>query len=160
MTGSHRHDRAEIGIAAGLIAIAAFVFWQAGRIDAASGYSTVGPRFTPLVVAAGLLLVGVLLLRDALAGGWKGMDGVHPPEPFCRPAFLWIAAGLAAHMAIIGTVGFTLASTLLFIAVARGFGSRKPLRDALIGAALAAAVFLFFTRVLNLALPALVPGWI
>jgi len=160
MTGSHRHDRAEIGIASGLIAIAAFIFWQAGQIDAASGYSAVGPRFTPLVVASGLLLVGVLLLKDALAGGWKGMDGVHPPEPFCAPAFLWIAAGLAVHMAIIGTVGFTPASTLLFVVVARGFGSRTPLRDALIGAALAASVFLFFTRVLNLALPALVPGWI
>jgi len=160
MARTHRRDRAEIGIAAGLLAIAAFIFWQTGQIDAASGYSAVGPRFTPLVVAAGLAIVGVGLLKDALGGGWKGMEGVHPPEPFFAPAFLWIAGGLAVHMAIIGRVGFTPASTLLFVAVARGFGSRRPFRDALIGATLSAAVFLFFTRVLNLALPALVPRWI
>ena len=160
MTGSHRHDRAEIGIAAGLIAIAAFVFWQAGRIDAASGYSTVGPRFTPLVVAAGLLLVGVLLLRDALAGGWKGMDGVHPPRAVL-PAGVPVDRrrtrgphGDHRHRRLHAGVD---------VAVHRRRARlRQPhaLRDALIGAALAAAVFLFFTRVLNLALPALVPGWI
>ena len=57
-------------------------------------------------------------------------------------------------MAIIGVAGFTIASTLLFVAVARGFGSRRVAHDAIVGLVLTAAVFLFFTRVLGLAMPA------
>jgi putative tricarboxylic transport membrane protein len=57
-------------------------------------------------------------------------------------------------MAIIGVVGFTAASTMLFVAVARGFGSTRVAHDALVGFVLTAAVFVFFTRVLGLSLPA------
>jgi putative tricarboxylic transport membrane protein len=55
---------------------------------------------------------------------------------------------------VIGIVGFTVSSTLLFMAVARGFGSRRVVHDAIVGLILSAAVYLFFTRVLGLAMPA------
>ncbi len=158
MEQGRRHDRAQLVISAALIALAVFIVVQAHLIPADGGYSAIGPRFSPLLVAAGLGVVGALLLRQALSGGWKGMDGATPPEPFYRPAFLWIAGGLALHMLVIGTIGFTLASGVLFVMVARGFGSRRPVHDAVIGFVLAVAVFLFFTRVLGLALPALVAG--
>ena len=79
--------RAQPAIAALLIGLAAFVFWQVQRIPADGGYSAVGPRFTPMLIAAGLLIVGGLLLWQAWSGGWKGMEGVAPPEPFFAPAF-------------------------------------------------------------------------
>jgi len=153
--GAHGpRDRAHVAISALLIALALFVFWQVRSIPADGGYSAVGPRFTPLLIGAGILIVGAVLLWQALFRGWKGLQGTEPPEPFYTPAFLLIAGGLVAHMIVIGLVGFTIASTLLFAMGARGFGSRRLLRDAIIGFVLAAIVFLFFTRVLNLALPA------
>jgi putative tricarboxylic transport membrane protein len=94
-----------------------------------------------------------MLLRHPLAGGWRDIPP-PPEEPLHAPSFGWIAGGLAVQMAIIGVIGFTLASTLLFAAVARGFGSRRLAHDAIVGFVLAAAVFLFFTRVLGLSLPA------
>ena len=153
-TRIHR-DRAQLAISALVIALAAFVFWQSQLIPADGGYSAIGPRFTPLIIAAGLLVTGLMMLRQALtAGGWRGMEGAEPAERFYPPAFLWIVGGLALHMIVIGQAGFTLASTMLFTLVARGFGSQRVVHVAVIGFMLAAAVFLFFTRVLNLALPA------
>ena len=49
--------------------------------------------------------------------------------------------------------GFVIASSALFWVAARGFGSRRPLRDAVIAVALAVVVFLAFTRGLGLSLP-------
>ncbi|MCA3600465.1 MAG: tripartite tricarboxylate transporter TctB family protein, partial [Methylobacterium sp.] len=45
--------------------------------------------------------------------------------------------------------GFILSSTLLFACVARGFGSRKLLRDALIGFGLALISYVGFDRILG-----------
>jgi putative tricarboxylic transport membrane protein len=147
-------DRAQVAIACALIAFAAFVFWQVAEIPADGGYSAVGPRFTPLLIGAGLLGLGVLLLGSALTTGWKGMEGAQPAERLHAPALLWIVGALVAHMLVIGVAGFTLASTMLFVMVARGFGSRRVAHDAIVGFVLAVVVFLFFTRVLSVSLPA------
>ncbi|MEO8485200.1 MAG: tripartite tricarboxylate transporter TctB family protein [Betaproteobacteria bacterium] len=149
---SRERNGAEIAISAAVVALALFVFEQLSSIPADGGYSAVGPRFAPMIVGVGLLAIGLLLLRQALTGGWRDMAPA-PDEPLHGPSFAWIAGGLALQMAIIGVVGFTVASTLLFAAVARGFGSRRPLHDAIVGAIVAIAVFLFFTRVLGLSLP-------
>jgi putative tricarboxylic transport membrane protein len=146
-------DRGGLAISVAVVALALFVFVELPSIPADGGYSAVGPRFAPMLVGIGLLVIGLLLLRQALAGGWRDMPP-PPDEPLHAPAFGWIAGGLAVQMAIIALVGFTIASTLLFVAVARGFGSRRLAHDAIVGAVLAAAVFLFFTRVLGLSLPA------
>jgi len=148
-----RRDRAEIAISVAVVALAAYVFTELPSIPAEGGYSAVGPRFAPLIVGVGLLAIGLLLLRQALTGGWRD-SGPPPDEAMHAPAFGWIAGGLVAQMAVIGVVGFTIASTLLFVAVARGFGSRRVVRDAAVGLVLAAAVFAFFTRVLGLSMPA------
>lgn len=147
-------DRAQVTIACSLIALALFMFWQVQLIPSDGGYSTIGPRFTPMLIGVGTLIVGGVLLYEALTRGWRGIEGTEPPEAFYASAFLWIAGGLLLLMIVIGFVGFTLASALLFTMVARAFGSRRVVHDAIIGFVLAALVFLFFTRVLNLALPA------
>jgi putative tricarboxylic transport membrane protein len=153
-----RSDRGEVAISVGLIVLAIVVVVQSFAISGEGGYSAIGPRFSPLLVAVGLAVIGALLLREALRGGWRAMEGAVPAERFEPMPFAWIAGGLLVHMAIIGVVGFTVASTLLFASVARGMGSRRALRDLIIGAVFAAIIFLLFTRVLNLSLPPLVRG--
>jgi len=146
-------DRAEIAISVAVVALALFVFSELPSIPAEGGYSSVGPRFAPLIVGLGLLAIGLLLLRQALTGGWRDR-GPPPDEAMHLPSFGWIVGGLVVQMAIIGVTGFTVASTLLFVAVARGFGSTRVAHDAIVGFVLTAAVFVFFTRVLGLSLPA------
>ena len=137
-----------------MLALGAGAALVTAALPAEGGYAGIGPNFMPALVAGGLVLIGAWLLYEALTGGWRQrapQDGHFQTQPF-----LWVSAGLFAHMALIGAAGFVIAGTALFACVARGFGSRRVLRDLAIGAALALAVYLFFTQVLNVSLPA---GW-
>ena len=71
--------------------------------------------------------------------------------------FVWVSAGLFAHMALIGWAGFIIAGTVLFACVARGFGSRRIVRDLAIALVMSVAIYLFFVKLLNVNLPA---GWL
>jgi putative tricarboxylic transport membrane protein len=53
------------------------------------------------------------------------------------------------NAALIDKIGFILASTIMFTLVARGFGSEKWWRDALIGFCLAFVSYFGFDRVLG-----------
>jgi putative tricarboxylic transport membrane protein len=152
-----RAHLAEAAIAAGLVAIGAFVAVQTYGLPEAPGYAKVGPRLFPGLIAAGLFVCGVLLLREALTGGFRKLPEVTRP-PIDWPAFGWVSAGVLAHMLVIGWAGFIVASTVLFACCARAFGSRRVLHDVLIGVALAVVVFLVFTRGLGLALPSGLPA--
>jgi putative tricarboxylic transport membrane protein len=50
---------------------------------------------------------------------------------------------------LIGPLGFSAASTVMFVLVAYGFGSRQPLRDAGIGLVLALAAYFGFAKALG-----------
>jgi hypothetical protein len=67
-----------------------------------------------------------------------------------RAALLWILAGLVLNVVLIGPAGFTIASTILFVCVARGFGSKAIVRDALIGAAFALVAYFGFATTLGI----------
>ncbi|HZA96476.1 MAG TPA: tripartite tricarboxylate transporter TctB family protein [Burkholderiaceae bacterium] len=153
--------RAELILSAGVLALGSFALYTALRLPSAGGYSGIGPNAIPVAVAGGLAALGVWLLIEALTGGWRARTSDDPLErgehAFHAPAFAWVTAGLFAQMALIHTAGFVLGAAVLFTAVARGFGSTRPVRDAAIGLALGLAVFLFFVKFLNVGLPA---GWL
>ena len=156
-----RASVAEVALSLGVLALGIGAAATTAMLPGEGGYAKIGPNFMPAVVSLGLLACGAWLLFDALRGGWRD----RPPDdaalrgehPYHAPGFLWITAGLAAQMVLIGTAGFVLAGAVLFAAVARGFGSRRWLRDGARGLVMATLVFLFFVRVLNVNLPA---GWL
>ncbi len=65
-----------------------------------------------------------------------------------------ILAALILDLILIRRAGFVLASTVLFWGVALGFGDRRPVRSLVVGFVLALGVYLAFTRLLGLTLPA------
>jgi putative tricarboxylic transport membrane protein len=149
-------SKGELLLSLGLLALGAFVLYETQSIAEAQGYAQIGPRLFPSVIGAGLAICGAMLAWHAVAGGWRNM----PPDQLDHAspdwtAFATISAGIVLHMAVIGYVGFILAGVLLFVLVARGFGSRRVLRDALVALVLSAVVYVIFTRVLGLRLPAL-----
>jgi len=153
--------RAEWVISVGVLLLGCAATWVALQLPDGGGYARVGPNVIPRVVAGGLVLMGLWLLAEVLTGGWRA---AVPDDPAARGehafhgrAFVWVAAGLLAQMLLIGHAGFVVAGVALFTLVARGFGSRRPLRDAAAGTLMTVAVFLFFVRFLNVGLPA---GWL
>lgn len=156
-----RRSRAELALAIGVLLLGAGTAVGTMLLPSQGGYARIGPNFMPGVAGAGLILLGVWLLYEALTGGWRNM----PPQEaeargehaFHAPAFAWISAGLFAHIALIQSGGFVLAGAALFACVARGFGSARFLRDLAIGFVMALAVFSFFLLVLTVNLPS---GWL
>ncbi len=69
-------------------------------------------------------------------------------------AFAWITGGIILYGLLVERAGFLIASTLLFVLVARGFASRRWLLNAVIGLAVAAFIFAVFNYGLGLQLPA------
>jgi putative tricarboxylic transport membrane protein len=135
-------------IAAGVLVLAVVMFWQTMSIPVSPIYAKVGPTVVPMMTAVALGMLGLLLLIDAWQGGWQPEEekAVTPD----RAALLWITAGLVLNVVLIGPVGFTIASIVLFVCVARGFGSNRIVRDALIGAAFALVAYFGFALTLGI----------
>lgn len=144
----------EVALSLGVAALGVGAAFVTASLPSEGGYAGIGPNFMPALVSAGLVVVGVWLLFEALTGGWRRRQEL--PQRLRRAPFVWVSAGLFAHMALIAWAGFVPAGAALFVCVARGFGSERFLRDLAIGVALALAVYAFFTLVLNVQLPA---GW-
>ena len=145
----------QLAVAAGVAALGAVVLWGSFHLPTGGGYAQVGPGVVPRIVGVGLLLVGALLVREALAGGFRGLDEAEERRlGMDWAAFAWITAGIIAYGLAIVRAGFVLSSIALFVLVARGFGSRRWLMNTVIGALLASAIFALFNSGLGLTLPA------
>ncbi|HEX6157238.1 MAG TPA: tripartite tricarboxylate transporter TctB family protein [Burkholderiales bacterium] len=148
-------SRAEVALSLGVIALGVGVAGVTATLPSEGGYAGIGPNFIPAVVAAGIIVLGVWLAIEAFAGGWR--DAPQQEAVFQKSPFLWVSAGLFAHMALIGWAGFIIAGTVLFACVARGFGSRRIARDLAIALVFTLGIYLFFVKLLNVNLPA---GWL
>jgi putative tricarboxylic transport membrane protein len=147
MTGSTGAGPAwgETGVGVAVLALAAVVGWQTTLIPHNAIYAQVGPTVIPWLATGLMALLGLVLAWRGVRGGWQ-----HEEHGAFAPRGLgWLLAGLVLNVVLIGTAGFVIASTVLFVCTALAFGSRNPLRDAGIGFALALAAYAAFDRVLG-----------
>ena len=119
-------------------------------------------RIAPLVIGGeaggtdyfgGILLLGLAISFVAALRAFPRHRGTPAPRSWNRAALATLALALAVNVALFSTAGFVVASATLFVITARAFGSRRVLRDALIGVGLSALIFIAFTRGLGVALP-------
>ncbi|HMN78660.1 MAG TPA: tripartite tricarboxylate transporter TctB family protein [Burkholderiaceae bacterium] len=142
-------------VVVGIAVLLAAAFFGAGltSIDDQGGYSGLSPRFLPMLVTIGLAVCGLLLLtRPASVPAQAEDSGGRPVRLSGLGGLL---AGVVVVLALIGSLGFVLASCVLMVCVARGYGSRRPLRDALVALLLTLPVWALFSKVLGLSLPLL-----
>jgi putative tricarboxylic transport membrane protein len=149
-------------IVVGLFVLTIAVIYAAGAFAFPSdrGYAGISSRFFPSLVAGLLAVCAVGLIWHGATGGFRNFTDLSVSVTADVPGWLWVSAGLLLNAILIEHLGFTLAGTLLFVFAARGFGSKHFAKNGLIGVALALPVFLLFSKVLKVNLPALVPGWI
>ncbi|WP_182086762.1 tripartite tricarboxylate transporter TctB family protein [Aureimonas sp. ME7] len=142
-----RPDRAALAIGAGLGILGLLVLWDARAISGGA-YERIGPGTFPTLI--GLALVGLAVWTAIEA--WRGRFPERDHDEFAP--IVWIVGGLAAQLLLLTTAGFSIATGLLFAATARAFGKRKLYVSIPVGILLSLAIWLMFTKVLNLALPA------
>lgn len=133
---------------------------EALRIPQGGGYSAIGPRFFPIIVSVGLALLSLLLLARTTLWPDPGLAEVAATEAATTH---WPTVGLLALLLIgyaltLGHLGYVVATSLFFPLTARLLGSRRPVRDVLIGIALSLVIYASFTRWLGIRLPAGVLG--
>jgi len=145
---ARRPEWAAFAIAAVLLVIAGVIFWDVGHLRGMGGYSGIGPSTVPDVIAAVLVVLAI----------WTVVAGIRHDFPEREKQeigpVVWVIGGLAAQMLLLNTVGFSIATGALFAATAAGFGRPKLWISFPIGVALCLIVWLIFTQLLNLSLPA------
>ena len=143
---------------AGLVLLAASVaiLLAVFAIPGRGGYSSSGPRFVPLIVAIGL----ILLTAAFLARTWVRPD-VELAERsaeedaathWATPALLLVA--MVAYALLMEPVGYILSTAAFFVPVARLLGSRSLVRDVVIGLVAGVGLYTAFTQYLGVSLPA------
>jgi putative tricarboxylic transport membrane protein len=151
-----RRSGAEIALSLGVVALGIAMAAVTATLPSEGGYARIGPNVIPAGVAAGIFVLGLWLAYEAFTGGWRKRSEATT-EAFRPSPFLWVSAGLFAHMVLIGWAGFVIAGSALFCCVARGFGSRRFARDLGVALVLCVGIFLFFVKLLNVSLPG---GWL
>lgn len=167
MNQSHKLQAA---VGSGVLLLGLALAAGAVSIPSAAGYGGVGPNFLPWVVAVSLAGCGVLIVREALTGGFRAMDTPTGAERAFWPSFAWVSAGLLVNAALLTTIGFILSCTLCYMLSVQGLKRaagvhatrpRDLLMDLATGAAISAPVYWAFTKFLSISLPGLTKtGWL
>ena len=149
--------RSELGLAALLLLLGAFVLVETGRIEVPANANAIGPRFFPTLVGSLLCLVGAWLVVDVLRGGRGAMEAAEDID--LSRSSDWRTLALLSgvflgHAALLQTLGFAIAGSLLFFGVGAALGSRRWPRDLAISVVLATTVYVVFGRLLGVGLPA------
>jgi len=149
----------ELLLALGVVALGVVVVWQTTDIRLTPINSRVGPRVIPYIVGSGLVFTGVWLAVDVLRGrvvvpeAGEDAEDVDPTLPTDWATVGILAISLIAFLLLIERAGFVIASTVLFFGAAFGMGSRRVVRDLLIGFTLSLVAYFVFNEGLSLRLP-------
>lgn len=163
--------RWQAAVGLGVVAVAMGMALGARSIPGDAGYSGVGANFVPWLCAAVLALCGLWLVWEALTGGYRQAGAPTGSAQADIGPFVWVSAGLLLNAGLIEHLGFIVSCTLCFALAVQGLrraqgqantlGGKALLKDALIGAAIAAPVFWAFTQFLAINLPGLTTtGWL
>jgi putative tricarboxylic transport membrane protein len=139
-----------LAVGTGLVSIAGGL-----QVREAGGFSVIGPRQFPIAIGVGLIVLGILFLV---------LTTIRPDRELGRLAAeqervtQWTTTGaaialLGAYAVAFVALGYVVATASFFALGARTLGSRKPLRDAIVGVALSAVLYAGFTRYLGVQLP-------
>ncbi len=144
----------QLALALGVAALGIAILVGAWFIPDAAGYSTVGPAAIPRLVGGGLLLAAAGLLWEALRGGFRHHDeAAEQALPTHWAAFAWISVAILSYAVLVERAGFIIASVLLYVLTAAGFGGRRWLVNGGIGVVIAVIIYVAFQRGLGLSLP-------
>lgn len=145
---SRRPDGAALVIAALLGGLAVIVFWQTRAMPVSGQYAKVGPTTLPYAIAGFLALLAIGHVLSAFRHGMpeREADRVGP--------ILWVVGGLVLQMLLLKPVGFSIATGFLFALTAKGFGKGPLWFTVPLGVVVSLVIWLIFTGLLNLSLPA------
>ncbi len=149
-------DMAQLGLAALLVVVGAYTFYEATTLRIGFG-DPVGPRLFPYVIGAITVLLGLLLVLATFRGDVpqaEGGEDIDLRQPADWVTVLKLVGVLLFTVLTISFVGWALSGAVLFVGSAWALGSRTLVRDAIVGLVLSVSSWYFFHEVLGVILPA------
>lgn len=151
-------DRAQYGLAAFLVLAGGYVLWDATTLEDGFADQPVQPYAFPYAVGAVLVLLGVLLAVATARGDVPEAEDGEDVDLSSGSAD-WLTVGkLAAvfvlDLLLVDWLGWAISGALLFAGAAWALGSRTPVRDLAVGAALSVGTWYGFYSGLGIPIPA------
>ena len=157
-------------LALAIAALALLELWLTQQVPEPSTFMPVGPRLFPNVLGAMMLLSALLLFilppRHSVVERQEQVVAEHTDAaPIAGAAeageadelewkrVLALMGVTAVYVLLFELLGFILATAPFIVIAARVLGSRKWLRDGLVGAAVAVIIYYLFTELLGVGLP-------
>lgn len=149
-------------IALALLGIGIVVLLDGLHQAASTSASGVGAGFVPKVVGVLLIVLSLALMVQVARGNLGQPDEAEGDVDVRHTRWVPLVVCVAAAVVFIVGVeplGYVIASSVVFWLTAWAIGARHVLRTAVIGVALALVIYLAFTRLLDISLPAGVLGF-
>jgi putative tricarboxylic transport membrane protein len=132
-----------------VLGLGLFIAIETSMMEVAASNAAIGPRLFPFLIAGGLLIVGGAVLYQAFFGHIAHERGFE----LDWLAVALVSAGLLLQMFVVESLGWIIATTLLFVAATLAFRERRVLISVAIGLVLAGITFWIFNYGLGLTLP-------
>lgn len=151
------HGKLGTRIAAAVIVLgAAVVLFTAFQIAAKGGFGPQQPGFFPLIVGVGLVGFGLaFLVRTTAKPDYALREQAAEGHADTHWRTLWtVIIGLVIYAFILEPLGYILATTIFFLAIAWIAGSRRWIRDIIVAVLFSVVIYFGFTELLGVRLPA------
>ena len=132
-----------------VLGLGLFVAIETSLMEVAASNAAIGPRLFPFLIAFGLLAVGVAVLWQAFFGHIAHERGFE----LDWLAVALVSGGLLLQMFLVESLGWIIATTLLFVAATLAFRERRILISIAIGLVLTCLTYWVFNYGLGLSLP-------
>jgi putative tricarboxylic transport membrane protein len=151
-------DKAQYLVCVVLVAVGGYLIYDA--LTLAGGFAKVdpvGPKFFPIAIGTGLVVLAVIL-AVAIPRGSRGEadagEDVDPNAPSDWRTVGLLVALFVATMLLVEPLGWPITGTVLFAGAATILGSRHYIRNLAIGVVLGVGSFYAFYSGLGISLPA------
>ena len=147
----------ELAFAGSLLLLGVVVLIDAKNMLVPPGSGSVGPQVFPTIIGIFIVLVAIGLAIEIFRGNLGQPEGTEFGEIHAKTDWktLGIVTGsILTYPFLIESAGFVVASTVVFFGVGFAYGARKFIKNLLIALIFALVVYLTFTKLLNVSLPA------
>ncbi len=149
--------KSELTFVGSLFLLGLIVLWDTWRTELPAFNLTISPKAFPYAIAISLMVLSILLFIAVLRGDVATPEGVEMGEQLERTDFKTfglVLGSLFAYLLLIERAGFVIAASLTFFGITVAFGNKRHGRAAIFGTLFIAFVYVAFTRLLNVQLPA------
>ncbi len=118
---------------------------------------SVGPSLFPILIGAGMTVIGCILAFNAWRTRPQAATGSDMPETASDPFFTWnlalISALILAFLAMVDVTGFSIACFAIIFALLRVYHRGRLMRDLILTVVSVLAIFIIFSTVFRVSLP-------